>query len=86
MSKFPCDMTKVEQMLGSGAKCGLSGQIMRNPVVITSTNDPDPRIIVGHSYERLVLAKYVYRRVLRYGLTRYVPNDSLRRLIAFLSE
>jgi len=37
-------------------RCGLTGQIMQDPVIVTTKNDP--YLIYGASYERKVLVKY----------------------------
>jgi len=58
--------------------CGLSGEIMVDPVIVCSTSDQ--ALVVGVSYERATLE---HRLALRGDEeTRYVPNPTLQSLIA----
>jgi len=60
-------------------RCGLTGQIMQDPVIVTTKNDP--YLIYGASYERKVLVKYIENEGKDKGVTLYVQNTLLKRLL-----
>jgi hypothetical protein len=58
-------------------RCGLTGQIMEDPVIVCSKLNP--RLQMGASYERLALEQWLRER--GDEKTRYGPNTALKRMI-----
>ena len=67
------------QELASAVTCKLSGEVMRDPVIVLVTTDPTLR--VGMSYEKSALKKHLGDCHSYTYETRYGPNDNLRDLI-----
>jgi hypothetical protein len=60
-------------------RCGLSGEVMTDPVIVTTQNDP--RLTFGTSYERNDLVKYIETEGKDKGQTSFVQNTILKRLL-----
>jgi hypothetical protein len=60
-------------------RCGLTGEIMRDPVIVITENDPC--LVCGASYEREDLAKYIETEGKDRAHTLYVQNTILKRLL-----
>jgi hypothetical protein len=63
--------------LADTLRCGLTGQIMEDPVVVCSKLNP--RLEMGVSYERTALEQWLRER--GDDKTKYGPNTALRRII-----
>jgi hypothetical protein len=63
--------------LADTLRCGLTGQIMEDPVIVhTKLN---PKLVMGVSYERSALEQWLRERC--DDKTKYGPNAALRSII-----
>ena len=63
--------------LADTLRCGLTGQIMEDPVIVHT--ELNPKLVMGVSYERAALEQWLRER--GDDKTRYGPNTVLKRLI-----
>jgi hypothetical protein len=77
MDRVPFVPPSKMDALADALRCGLTGQIMEDPVIVcTKVN---PRLVMGMSYERAALERWLRER--GDDKTKYGTNTALRSII-----
>jgi hypothetical protein len=78
----PMKEKSMAEAVADTLRCGLTGQVMKDPVVVST--DINPNLVYGQSYERAELKQWLAEQ--GDNETRFRPNPALKAVIVWYNN